>query len=425
MLVTKRVAQINGVITVPGDKSISHRAVMLASISQGKSVISGFLMGEDCLSTISCCKQLGIDIVEQHGTIEVYGKGINGLQEANNILDCGNSGTTMRLMSGILAGQNFLSVMTGDRSLRSRPMTRVVNPLRQMGAIIDGRNDSKLAPLTIRGGKLKGIEYKLPVASAQVKSAVLLAGLYAEGETTVIEETTSRDHTENMLRFFGGNVKVENGRITVGKCQLTGQTVEVPGDISSAAFFMAAAAAKPGSHITIKNVGVNPTRTGIVDVLRAMGADIQYENITSSCGEPVADIVVKGGKLIGTKVTKEIMPRLIDEVPIIAAIAAVAEGKTIITGAEELKVKESNRIASMVTELTKVGVNIKELEDGMEIVGPNKIIGCAVESYDDHRVAMSMAIIGLFSDLPVIIEDSACVAISFPGFYDKIQEITT
>ncbi|AOT73112.1 3-phosphoshikimate 1-carboxyvinyltransferase [Geosporobacter ferrireducens] len=424
MLTVNRVERIQGRIQVPGDKSISHRAVMFASIAKGKSTIEGFLPGEDCLSTVACCRGLGIDIKQEGTFLEVQGKGQYGLQEPENLLDAGNSGTTMRLLSGILAGQSFLSVITGDGSLRKRPMARIANPLRQMGAKIDGRVGGKLAPLIIRGGNLEGIDYTLPVPSAQVKSAILLAGLYASGETIVREEFLSRDHTERMLQFFGGNLERRDGSVVLKKSELYGQSVKVPGDISSAAFFMAAAAAMPGGHLIIEDVGLNPTRTGIIDVLREMGAHIRIDNIYSSGGEDLGTVIVEGGKLKGITITKEIMPRLIDEVPVIAAISALAEGTMRITGAEELKVKESNRIAAMVTELKKLGIQAEELEDGMEITGTGRISGGVVESYGDHRIAMAMAVCGLFAQEPVQIQNSECIAVSFPGFEKTLKEIT-
>ncbi len=424
MLSISRVNGIKGEIAVPGDKSISHRSIMLAGISEGRSVISGFLMGEDCLSTIGCFRGLGVAIDVTQEEIIVEGRGLMGLREPQDILDAGNSGTTMRLLSGILAGQNFLSVITGDESLRQRPMARIAAPLREMGASIDGRSDGRLAPLAIRGGGLKAIDYKLPVSSAQVKSAVLLAGLYAEGTTRVLEPQPSRDHTERMLKAFGGNIAREANTIIVKSSGLYGQRVEVPGDISSAAFFMVAAAAMPGASLKLNRVGLNPTRTGIIEVLKAMGADITLDNITLSGGEEIGDIIIHGGELQGVAIGRDIIPRLIDEIPVIAVAAALAEGKTTITGAEELKFKESNRIAAVVTELKGLGVDIIELADGMEINGPNTIKGGEVKSYGDHRIAMAMAIAGLFSQKPVIIEDSSCIAISFPEFEAKLKEIT-
>jgi len=317
----------------------------------------------------------------------------------------------------------ILTIVTGDASIRKRPMARVAVPLRQMGAMIEGRDKGNLAPLVIRGGNLTAIDYSSPVSSAQVKSAILLAGLYSEGNTIVREKVTSRNHTENMLKSLGADIKIENGSVTIGKTELYAQDIQVPGDISSAAFFMAAAAAIPDSHLIIEKVGLNPTRTGIIDVLRNMGADIEIDNQFTSGGEEIGDIIVKGRKLKGISLTKEIIPRLIDEIPVIAIIAAVAEGKTTITGAEELKVKESNRITAMVTEMKKLGIQVKELPDGMEIEGPNQIGGGQVESYGDHRIAMAMAIAGIFASAPVAIEDSGCIAVSFPDFKEKLKEI--
>ncbi|AKL93958.1 3-phosphoshikimate 1-carboxyvinyltransferase AroA [Clostridium aceticum] len=424
MLATSKINKIQGKITVPGDKSISHRAVMLSSISKGVSRIQGFLRGEDCLSTIACFQGLGIEIEDKGKEIIVQGKGLYGLKEPMDVLDAGNSGTTMRLLSGILAGQEFLTIVTGDSSLRKRPMARVAVPLRKMGAVIEGRDHGNLAPLVIRGGSLKAIDYASPVSSAQVKSAILLAGLYSEGSTIVREEITSRDHTEKMLKSLGAKITTGEGKVTVEKSELYNQDeIQVPGDISSAAFFMAAAAAIPDSHLIIEKVGLNPTRTGIVDVLKEMGAEIEIDNVFTSGGEEIGDIIIKGKKLQGTSIGKEIMPRLIDEIPVIAVIAAVAEGKTIITGAEELKVKESNRITSMVTEMKKLGIQVTELPDGMEIEGNNKISGSTVESYGDHRIAMAMAIAGLFASDPVKINNSECIAVSFPEFEEMLKQV--
>ncbi|SDJ96610.1 3-phosphoshikimate 1-carboxyvinyltransferase [Natronincola ferrireducens] len=424
MLVTNKIQGIEGKITVPGDKSISHRAVMLASISKGTSSIKGFLRGEDCISTISCFRGLGIDVEDKGEEIILHGKGLYGLREPEGVLDAGNSGTTIRLLSGILAGQEFLTIVMGDASLRKRPMARIAVPLRKMGAMIEGRDKGNLAPLVIRGGNLKAIDYTSPVSSAQVKSAILLAGLYGEGDTIVREEIVSRDHTERMLKALGANIKTENGIVTVGKSELHGEEIHVPGDISSAAFFMAAAAAMPKSHLVIEGVGLNPTRTGIIDVLKEMGADIEIDNLQEKAGEETGDIIIKGKKLQGISIGKEIIPRLIDEIPVIAVIAATAEGKTIITGAEELKVKESNRITSMVTELQKVGIKVKELPDGMEIEGSNSITGGRVESYGDHRIAMAMAVCGLFANGPIEVANSGCIDISFPDFQKTLKTVT-
>lgn len=423
MLTVDKIGTINGVITVPGDKSISHRAVMLASISDGKSVIEGFLNGEDCLSTIRCFQAMGVDIRQQDQRVEVAGKGLYGLQEPLDVLDAGNSGTTMRLIAGILAGQKFLSIVTGDQSLRQRPMARVAEPLRRMGAYIDGRDGGKLAPLAIRGGSLKGITWQTPVASAQIKSAVLLAGLFADGETTVEEPVVSRDHTERMLSGFGIPVKRKGTAVTVCPGQLTGQHIIVPGDISSAAFFMVAAAVQPGAHLVIRNVGLNPTRTGIIDVLRCMGADIAIDNPRTFGGEDAGDIVIRGSELHGVEVGGEIIPRLIDEIPVLAVAAAFAHGTTRITGAGELKVKETNRLTAIVTELRKMGVAIRELSDGLEIEGPNAVKGAAIESYHDHRIAMAMAVCGLFADGSTTIANSSCIDISFPGFAGLLRQL--
>ncbi|ABR46872.1 3-phosphoshikimate 1-carboxyvinyltransferase [Alkaliphilus metalliredigens QYMF] len=423
MLVTNKVEKLEGKMTVPGDKSISHRAIMLSSISKGTSRVKGFLRGEDCLSTISCFRDLGIDIEDRGTEIIIQGKGLHGLSEPLNVLDAGNSGTTIRLISGILAGQKFLTIVTGDASLRKRPMERIATPLRKMGAFIEGRDYGNLAPLVIRGGNLKGMDYASPVSSAQVKSAILLAGLYGEGDTIVREKITSRDHTEKMLKGLGANISTDQGVTRLGKSELYGQSIEVPGDISSAAFFMAGAAALPGSFLITEGVGLNPTRTGIIDVLRDMGGDIEIHNLRQSGGEEIGDIMIRGKKLYGTEIGKEIIPRLIDEIPVLAIIAATAEGKTIITGAEELKVKESNRITAMVTEMQKVGIKVTELPDGMEIEGGQVITGGRVESYGDHRIAMAMAICGLFAQEPIKINDSQCIDISFPNFEEKLKAV--
>lgn len=418
-----KINSISGEITLPGDKSISHRAIMLASIGEGKSIIKNFLRAEDTLSTINAFRSLGIEINQLPTEVIVEGKGLYGLKEPLNIIDAGNSGTTIRLLSGILAGQEFFTVVTGDSSLRSRPMARIITPLSKMGARIEGRDNGRLAPLAIRGGSLQAIEYQSPIPSAQVKSAILLAGLYASGETKVTEDFQSRDHTERMLRAMGGKVKSIDNTVTIQNSTLYGDELVVPGDISSASFFIVAAAAMVGAKLILRDVGLNPSRSGIIDIIKAMGGKIYIDNLRVSGGEEIGDIIVEGCKLHGVTITEEIIPRLIDEVPIIAVAAALAEGTTIINGAEELKFKESNRIAAMVTELKKVGVNIKELPDGMIIEGPNKIKGATVESYNDHRIAMALAICDLFSEGEIQIKNSNCIAISFPDFYDKLKEI--
>jgi len=419
------VIDLKGKIEVPGDKSISHRGVMFGAIAEGTTEIHNFLMGEDCLSTIACFRQMGIDIDVEDEKVIVQGKGLYGLQEADNVLDVGNSGTTTRLMIGILAGQKFNSVINGDASIRKRPMGRVTKPLKLMGAQIMGREEDTKAPLAIKGGNLKPFEYNSPVASAQVKSAIILAGLYTEGFTKVTEPEKSRDHTERMLKAFGAELEVEGLSVTVkGGGKLTGQKIEVPGDISSAAFFLVAGAIIPGAEVLVENVGINPTRDGVIEVLKNMGADIELTNLREATGEPVADILVRGSKLKGTKIAGDLIPRLIDEIPVLAVAAAIAQGETIIADAEELKVKESNRITAVVTELKRFGVDIVEQPDGMIIRGGNPLKGGAVcESYHDHRIAMSMIIAGLAAQGETIINNSECINISFPGFMELVERL--
>ncbi len=425
MLTVRRIEKIEGRISVPGDKSISHRAVMLLSISRGKGQIKGFLPGADCLGTIKCFRQLGVQIESLGTSIVVHGQGLRGLKRPTGALDVGNSGTTMRLISGILAGQHFTSTLTGDVSIKNRPMDRIAIPLRMMGALIQGRNGCDLAPLVIQGQNLKGIDYTLPVPSAQVKSAVLLAGLYAAGKTSVQEIMPARNHTELMLESLGAPIEVEDGKTTVTCSELEAREIRVPGDISSAAFFMAAAAALPGSHLVMEHVGLNPSRTGIIDVLRSMGAHIELENIVLQGGEVCGDVIVRGTRLHGTTINKEMIPRVVDEIPVLAVAAGQAEGITTISGAEELRVKESDRIRALVTELGKLGICIRELPDGLEVKGPNKVMGAEVESYGDHRMALALAIAGLFAHTPVKIRGSSCISISFPGFERALQKIVT
>jgi 3-phosphoshikimate 1-carboxyvinyltransferase len=416
--------KINGVITVPGDKSISHRAIMLGSISEGKTEITGFLMGADCLSTIECFRKLGIKIEINTEKVIVHGKGLFGLSESLDPLDVGNSGTTIRLMTGILSAQPFSSVITGDSSIQKRPMLRVVAPLREMGAKIDGKENGKFCPLHIEGKELKGIKYKLPVASAQVKSSILLASLYAKGNTSIIEPSPSRNHTEIMVNYFGGNVFQNNNEIICSPLKkLIGQCVEVPGDISSAAYFIAAALILPNSELIIKSVGINPTRNGIITVFKQMGANIILLNEKIQCGEAVADILVRSSKLHGTEIGGNIIPKLIDEIPVIAAAACYADGTTIIKDAQELKVKESNRIQTMVSELKKMGASITETEDGMIIKGNSFLKGAEVESYHDHRVAMALSIAALRAKKETTIINSECVNISFPSFFSYINKL--
>ncbi len=417
------VKQLEGRVKIPGDKSISHRAIMFGSLAKGKTDITGFLTGDDCMSTISCFRKLGIDIEVNGENVTVYGKGLNGLTAPTEPLDVGNSGTTIRLISGILAAQDFDTTLNGDASIQKRPMKRVINPLTEMGANIDSTNDG-YAPLTIHGSKLHSIEYTMPMASAQVKSSILLASLFAEGTTIIHEPVASRNHTEIILNYFGANIKNENGVISSTPVkELYAKPINVPGDISSAAFFMVAGLVVPNSHIIIENVGINPTRTGIIDALKAMGGELNILNERESGGEPVADIEVKSSKLHSITLEGSIIPRMIDEIPVFAVAALCAEGTTIVKDAEELKVKESNRIATMSTELGKMGVTITETEDGMIIEGNQKLTGAVVESHLDHRVAMSCAIAALIADGETTIRNSDCVAISFPNFYNLLETL--
>lgn len=419
---------LHGKIQIPGDKSISHRALMLGALAQGETQIQGLLLGEDPRSTAECFRALGAEISPLNTElVKVQGIGLGNLQEPLDVLNAGNSGTTLRLMLGILASHpgRFFTV-TGDSSLRSRPMSRVVKPLQQMGATIWGRKDNSLAPLAIQGQQLQGITYHSPIASAQVKSCILLAGLMAEGETTVIEPALSRDHSERMLQAFGANLSVnpEQNSVTISPgAKLQGQTVIVPGDISSAAFWLVAGAIVPGSELLVENVGVNPTRTGILEVLEMMGADIQPENQRIVAGEPVADLRVKYSKLKSCEIAGDIIPRLIDEIPILAVAAVFAEGTTVIRNAEELRVKESDRIAVMASQLNKMGAKVTELPDGLEITGGTPLTGADVDSYTDHRIAMSLAIAGLNAQGVTTINRAEAAAISYPNFTSTLQQI--
>lgn len=427
-LVVKPSLGLAGEIIPPGDKSLSHRAVMFSAIAEGDTVINGFLTGEDTLNTVKAVQMLGIEIKGAGtSTLTVCGKGLGGLSEPAGVLDFGNSGTGMRLFSGLLAGRGFFSVLTGDPYLRKRPMGRIIDPLRQMGAVIDGRANGTRAPLAIRGaGKnLKPIRYTSPVSSAQVKSAILLCGLSAEGETSVSEPAKSRDHTERMLRFFGVNVKEQGLQVSVqGRQRLVPLgPINIPADISSAAFFIVAASIVPGSELAIKNVGVNPTRTGILDILKQMGADITLANLREEGGEPVADIRVTYRKLRAVQIGGDIITRAIDEIPILSIAAASAAGKTIIRGAAELRVKESDRIATISAELKKMGVDVKELPDGLEITGRDTLRGAVCESYGDHRIAMSIAIAGLAAEGETTVRNADWIETSFPGFSDLLKKV--
>ncbi|WP_088102198.1 3-phosphoshikimate 1-carboxyvinyltransferase [Halalkalibacter urbisdiaboli] len=420
----KKVAGLNGAIKVPGDKSISHRAVMFGAIANGTTTVEGFLPGEDCLSTISCFKKLGVHIEQAGEKVKIEGKGWDGLEEPSEILDVGNSGTTTRLMLGILATRPFHSVLIGDDSIAKRPMARVTDPLREMGAEIDGRNEGNFTPLSVRGGSTKGIHFQSKVASAQVKSAILLAGLQSEGTTSVSEPALSRDHTERMLEAYGVTVKRDGLTVSVeGGQALTAQHIVVPGDVSSAAFFLVAAAIVPNSRVTLEGVGLNPTRSGIIDVLEKMGASMEIRNEKMVGGEPIGDITISTSELQGIEISGDLIPRLIDEIPVIAVLATQAKGKTVIKDAEELKVKETNRIDTVVSELSKLGANIKATEDGMIIEGMTSLHGGAVSSYGDHRIGMAMAIAGLISEGEVAIERSEAIAVSYPSFFEHIAKL--
>ncbi len=419
----KSVKKCRGEITVPGDKSISHRAVMFGSLAKGTTQVTGFLKGADCLSTISCFRQLGVSIEEKDQKIYIHGKGLHGLSTPDSILDAGNSGTTTRLISGILSGQNFSSTITGDASIQKRPMKRIITPLSQMGASIKSVHGNDCAPLCISPASLHGITYQSPVASAQVKSSILLAGLYADGITTVKEPAISRNHTEIMLKSFGATVHTEGLSASIlPEPDLTALEISVPGDISSAAYFIAAGLIVPGSEIRIRHVGINPTRDGILQVAKAMGGNITLENVSES-GEPTADIVVRSSSLHGTTIEGAIIPTLIDELPVIAIMAAAAEGTTIIRDAAELKVKESNRIEVMVENLSAMGCDITATEDGMIIKGGNTLHGAEIDSHLDHRIAMSFAIASLIADGVTKIKDASCVNISYPSFYQDLASL--
>jgi len=422
---------LKGCITVPGDKSISHRAVMFGALAEGKTEVSHFLQGADCLSTIRCFRQMGIDIVndEEKESVIINGKGLYGLSKPDGLLDVGNSGTTIRLMSGILCGQSFETVISGDASIRKRPMSRIMTPLSMMGADIISVDGNGCAPLAINSGKgslgrLKGIHYSSPVASAQVKSCILLAGLYADGETSVTEPALSRNHTELMLAQFGAEISSSGNTATIRPNPvLKGSKIEVPGDISSAAFFIAAGLLVPNSEILLKNVGINPTREGILTICRQMGADIRLENVRKGSGEPVADIIVRHSELKGTEIGGHIIPTLIDEIPIIAILASVAKGRTVIKDAAELKVKESNRIDVMADNLSRMGAEVTPTEDGLIINGGKPLHGATIDSKSDHRIAMSFAIASLLAEGETEIVDAECVKISYPNFYKDLKSL--
>lgn len=426
---------MKGTVAVPGDKSVTHRAIILSALAEGVGTIQNYCRGEDCLNTMRACQALGVRIDESPTFLQVYGKGVWGFTEPHGPIDCGNSGTGIRLLTGLLAGQDFFTVLTGDASIRRRPMGRVVKPLRDMGAVIAGRKGGELAPLAITGSRLRGITYRSPVASAQIKSSLLLAALYADGVTSISEPRLSRDHTERLFQFFGipfrreGLTVVLKGRPSVG--WTAAERLVVPGDVSAAAFFVVGATIVPGSDVTIVGVGVNPTRTGILDILTQMGAHIEILNRREEAGEPVADLRVRSAALHGVRIGAEQIPQTIDEFPILCVATAVAEGETIITGAEELRVKESDRIATMSTELRAMGARITEQPDGMVIQGlgangaNGSLRGATGVSHGDHRVAMSLAIAGLTATSSTTIDDIECIETSFPYFEHKLLELLT
>ncbi len=423
-MIFTRKQSLHGCLTVPGDKSISHRSIMLGALAEGTTEVHGFLQGADCLSSISCFEKMGVQIENQGDIVRIHGLGLHNLHAPSVTLDVGNSGTTTRLMSGILAAQSFTSLVDGDTSIRKRPMKRIITPLTQMGASITSLNQNDCAPLRIEGKPLHGIHYQSPVASAQVKSAILLAGLYADGETSVTEPYVSRNHTELMFEAFGVPVHREGTTVTIRPIDsLNAQKILVPGDISSAAYFLVAGLITPNSELVIRNVGINPTRDGILDVCRAMGADITLERVSDTIGEPTADIRVRTSALHSTVIEGAVIPKLIDELPIIAVLACFAEGTTVIRDAQELKVKESNRIDVMVHSLSAMGADIEATDDGMIIHGGKPLHGAVVDSNLDHRIAMSFAIAGMNADGETEIQGSECVNISYPNFYSDLERL--
>jgi len=424
-IIVNKNKRLRGTIYPPGDKSISHRAIILGSLARGKSKVTNFCPGDDTRNTLKAFQSLGITIKGSRTDYTIWGKGLRGLQEPSDIIDAGNSGTTTRLLTGLLGGQSFFSVITGDASLRKRPMKRVTEPLRAMGAKIDGREGGDCVPLAIRGGNLRSITYHTPVASAQIKSAILLGGLYADGVTEVIEPVLSRDHTERMLKALGAHIETKNTMVRIkGFSELEAFSLFVPGDISSAAFFVVGGAIIPDSEVIIRDVGINPLRTGILDVLKNMGADIRIGEIKEEGGEDRADIIVKSSLLKGVEVSGDLIPRTIDELPILAVAASQAEGTTIIRDAKELRIKETDRIKTMAEGLRRFGVQVEEFEDGMAITGPQKLKGTRVSSCGDHRVAMAFIIAGLTASGETIVEDTAPIATSFPNFMELLDSLS-
>jgi 3-phosphoshikimate 1-carboxyvinyltransferase len=423
--------RIEGEAAPPGDKSISHRAALLNTIARGTAHVSNFCVGDDRTSMLRCLRGLGArirrhsqcDISQADECFEVRGQGMDGLSEPQSVLNAGNSGTTMRLVAGLLAAQPFFSVITGDRSLTSRPMGRIITPLRAMGATISGRSDDSRAPLAIRGGSLQGIEYTLPVASAQLKSCILIAGIHAEGDTTVRQPGRSRDHTERMMKAMGADVEIDGLNITVRRSELSALDTRVPADISGAAFWLVAGCCHANARIRVRGVGLNPTRTGVLDVLKAMGGRITVENVRQEQGEPSADLVAESSALRGVDISGDIVPRVIDELPVLALAACFATGTTTIRDATELRVKESDRIAATVEGLSRLGAHVEEREDGMEIHGGARLVGSECSSFGDHRIAMTMAIAGLMAKGETTVDGAEAAGVSYPGFWDTLNTL--
>ena len=415
---------LQGSIKIPGDKSVSHRSIMFGAIAEGITTVEGFLQSDDCLSTIDCFEKLGVAIRVDGEHVQIDSQGISTWKEPDEILYTGNSGTTTRLMLGILAGSNISSVLIGDESIQKRPMKRVTDPLKQMGAKLIGRANGQYTPIAVEGTSLEAIHYKMPVASAQVKSAILLAALNSEGETVVEELETTRDHTEKMLKHFGAEISVKDNVIRLqGGQKLTGAHVVVPGDISSAAFFLVASAIALDSKLVLTNVGLNETRTGIIDVLKAMGATLTIDTQNNASHEPIGTLTIESSHLVGTEIGGDLIPRLIDEIPVIALLATQANGKTVIKNAEELKVKETNRIDAVVNELRKLGANIHPTDDGMVIEGPTPLHGGELSTYGDHRIGMMAAIAALVTDGVVSIDNQECIAVSYPNFFEHLEKV--
>jgi 3-phosphoshikimate 1-carboxyvinyltransferase len=424
-------ASLEGNVIPPGDKSISHRAALLNSIADGVAKVSNFCVGDDRASMLRCLRGVGADITQHDSPTGdpsdeyfiIKGRGIDGLDEPSGVLDSGNSGTTMRLVSGLLAAQPFFSILSGDRSLNNRPMKRIVTPLSMMGATIMGRKDNSLAPLAIRGGGLVGIKYDMPVASAQLKSSILIAGLYADGETTVNQPALSRDHTERMIGAMGADVREDGLSLTIRRSSLSSMDVRVPCDISGASFWLVAGCCHPNASVRVKGVGINPSRTGVLDVLKAMGANVRMENVVEEGGEPSADLVAETSQLEGTEIAGAIIPRVIDELPVLALAACFAKGTTVIRDAQELRVKESDRISATVEGLTRLGAKVEETPDGMVIYGGATLKGAETRSHGDHRIAMTMGIAGLVTQGQTTIEDSEAASVSYPEFWDTLKQL--